>query len=84
MEQSFHAFCVYRNPRLNFSNVARTTVTLAVSLLLLREKSWLEFMSDLFHLYRLPIKKRKNHIKARSKNMFCSESNGSQGGFHYR
>ena len=36
-------------------------------------------MSDLFHLYRLPIKKRKNHIKVRSKNILCSESNGSQG-----
>ena len=46
---------------------------------MLREKFWLEFMSDLFHLNRLPIKKRQNHIKARSKNMFCSESNGSQG-----
>ena len=35
MEQSFHAFCVYRNPRLNFSNVARTQAAslLRVSLL---------------------------------------------------
>ena len=35
MELSFHAFCVYRNPRLNFSKVARTPVALAVS--------WLKF-----------------------------------------
>ena len=33
MEPSFRAFCVYRNPRLNFSKVARTPVVLAVSLL---------------------------------------------------
>ena len=35
MEPSFHAFCVYRNPRLNFSNVATAQAAslLRVSLL---------------------------------------------------
>ena len=36
-------------------------------------------MSDLFRLYRLLMKKGKNHIKVSSTNILCSESNGSQG-----
>ena len=43
MEQSFHAFCVYRNPRLNFSNIARTPVALSVSWLKFEPRSQILF-----------------------------------------
>ena len=36
-------------------------------------------MSCLFRLYKLLMKKGKNHIKVSSTNILCSESNGSQG-----
>ena len=38
-------------------------------------------MSCLFRLYKLLMKKGKNHIKVSSTNILCSESNGSQGWF---
>ena len=36
MELSFHAFCVYRNPRLNFSNVATDASSFALRISLLK------------------------------------------------
>ena len=120
MEQSFHAFCVYRNPRLNFSNVATAQAASLQRVSLLKfepkvsnfpvtesglpvsvttatgkvqSRVSVMFVSFFLFIYVLDVdinssndfqflhavtKKRQNHIKVSSTNIFCSESNGSQ------